>query len=111
MHRKFGKKRGPRRSFVRILAHNVIMKEHAQTTEARGKEIRSVIEKMVTTAKKQNLASFRRLLSQLPKDAASKLYYELAPRYKDRHGGYMRVTKLAERRKRDAAEQVIIEFV
>jgi large subunit ribosomal protein L17 len=87
------------------------MKEKIQTTEARAKEIRPRIEKLLTLAKKQNLASFRLLIARLPKRAANKLYHEIAPRYKDRSGGYLRIFKLASRRKRDAAKQVVIEFI
>ncbi len=109
--RKFGRIRGRRKSFTKTLANNLILKERIQTTEARAKELRPKVEKLVTLAKKQNLASLRLLLSRLPKDSASKLYYDIAPRYKDRAGGYLRILKTAERRKRDAARQAVIEFV
>jgi len=87
------------------------MKERIQTTEARAKEIRPQVEKLVTLAKKQNLASLRLLLSRLPKGSATKLYYDVAPRYRDRTGGYLRILKTSIRRKRDSAKQAIIEFV
>lgn len=111
MPRKFRKLRGPRKSFLKTLANNLIMKEKMQTTDARAREIRVRVEKLVTLAKKQNLASLRLLLSRLPKSSAMKLYYEIAPRYQERAGGYLRITKMANRRKRDAAKQSIIEFV
>jgi len=111
MNRKFGMLRGRRKSFLKNLEHNLIMREKIQTTEARAKEIRPLVERMVTLAKKQNLASLRLLLSRLPKPAATKLYYEIAPRYQGRAGGYLRILKSAARRKRDAAKQAIIEFV
>ncbi len=111
MPRKFGRVQGRRKSFLKILANNLIMKEKIQTTEARAKEIRPVVEKFVTMAKKQNLASFRLLLAKLPSGSAGKLYHEIAPRYKSRAGGYLRILKSAARRKRDAARQAIIEFV
>ncbi len=69
------------------------------------------MEKLVTVARKQDLASMRILLSRLPKEAALKLYYELAPRYKERRGGYLRIVKIGAVRKRDAAPKTIIEFV
>lgn len=87
------------------------MKEKMQTTEARAKEVKPKVEKLVTLAKKHTLASHRVLLARLPKASADKLYYEVAPKYKDRAGGYLRILKIADRRKRDAAKQAIIEFV
>lgn len=82
-----------------------------ETTEAKAKSIRPVVEKALTLAKKQNLASLRLLLSRMTKDAANKLYYELAPKYKDRNSGYLRILKMSGKRKRDAAQKAIIEFV
>jgi len=87
------------------------MEERIETTEARAKEVRPQVEKLVTLAKKQNLASFRILLSRLPKQSAEKLYYEIAPRYQERRGGYLRILKTVVRRKRDAAKKAVIEFV
>ena len=111
MPRKFGKLRGRRISFLKTLSHNLIMKEKVQTTDARAREMRPRVEKLVTLAKKQNLASLRLLQARLPKESAMKLYYEIAPKYEGRAGGYLRISKLAERRKRDAAMQSVIEFV
>lgn len=109
--RKFGRKTGPRRAFKKGLASNLILNERIETTIARAKELRPIVEKMVTTAKKNDLASLRRLLSQLPKKSAEKVYYEIAPRYKDRKGGYLRIIKTDKRRKRDGVELSVIEFV
>ncbi len=109
--KKFGLKRGPRRSFLKILAQNLIMKEKITTTEARAKAIRPVVERFVTHAKKQNIASLRLLLKKLPKKAAYKVYYEISPRYEGRKGGYTRIKKLASLRKHDAAKMATIEFV
>src|SRR3989344_5232143 len=101
--RKFHRKTGPRRSFLKGLANNLIMQEKIETTAPRAKETRPLVERLVTIAKKQQLAALRSLLSKLPKQAAQKLFYEIAPRYKDRTGGYLRITKEAKHRKRDAA--------
>lgn len=81
------------------------------TTEARAKEIRPMVERLVTYAKKQTLANMRLLLSKVPKKAAEKLYYEIGPRYQNRAGGYLRILKVSNRRKRDAAKMALIEFV
>lgn len=109
--RKFHKVRGRRQSFLKILASNLIMAEHIKTTEARAKELRPRVEKLLTVAKKQNLASKRILLARLPEAAANKLYYEIAPRYQNRSGGYLRILKSSVQRKRDGARRAVIEFV
>jgi large subunit ribosomal protein L17 len=109
--RKFHRIKGRRRAFIKGLIHNLITKEKIETTVARAKEIRPKTEKLVTIAKKQNLASLRLLLSKLPKQSANKLFYEIAPKYKSRAGGYLKITKTAKTRKRDGAYMAIIEFV
>lgn len=109
---KFNRKRGPRRSFLKGLMHNLIMKGKIETTETRAKAIRPKLERLVTIAKKQQLGSLRLLLSRLPhKSSASKLYYEIAPKYKERPGGYLRIIKQGRFRKRDAAKKAVIEFI
>ncbi len=109
--RKFGLITGRRKSFLRILIHNLVMKGSIKTTEARAKEIRPRVEKLVTLAKKNDLAALKLLTERMPKTSAYKLYHEIAPRYKDRSGGYLRIKKTTNTRVRDGVLQVIIEFV
>ncbi len=109
--KKFHRKKDQRKALFRNMAHHLIMKEKIKTTTEKAKYLKRIIEKMITIAKKQNLAALRRLLSKLPKKSAYKLFYEIAPRYKERNGGYTRVIKLPLRRKSDGAELSIIEFV
>lgn len=109
--RKFGRKRAERRSFITGLIHNLIMEDKITTTEARAKEIKAKAEKLVTVAKKNDLAALRLLERRLPKVSAYRLYHEVAPRYRSRRGGYLRIKKTTARRQRDNAPQVIIEFV
>lgn len=109
--KKFGLKKGPRKAFLRLLANNLIMKERIKTTEARAKEIKRFVERMITHGKKQTPASLRFLMSKLSKQAAYKVYHDLAPRYKDRKGGYTRVEKHMSVRKHDASKMATIEFV
>ena len=109
--RKFGRERGQRRAFMKGLAHNLIQREHIITTEARAKELRPFVERLVTYGKKQNLAGLRMLLKYLPKTTAYKMQHTIAPRYEDRKGGYTRVVKHVERRKQDGAKKATIEFV
>lgn len=109
--RKFHLKTAKRRSFVRILASNLIMRERITTTDARAREIRPIVEKLVTLARGKKLADLRILLSRLPKQAANKLYYELAPKYAERKGGYLRIVKGGGFRRRDGARTAIVEFI
>jgi large subunit ribosomal protein L17 len=108
---KFGRKKGDRNNFLAVLEHNLIMEGGIRTTSARARFIRPRVEKMVTTAKKQDLATLRLLRSRLPEKSASKLYYEVAPKYQERNGGYLRIIKTAEHRMRDGADLVEIKFV
>lgn len=87
------------------------MKGKILTTEARAKELKWKVDKLITLGKKQNLHSLRLLTSRIPKSAAMKLYHEIAPKYAERHGGYTRIIKTAKFRKRDGARVAVIEFV
>src|SRR3989344_6050286 len=109
--RKFHRKTGKRRAFLKGLAHALIMKGTITTTEIRAKAIRPIVERLVTTGKAQDTASFRTLLSKLPRQSAEKLFYDIAPRFKDRRGGYLRIIKQGKARMRDAAKTAIILFV
>ncbi len=114
-NRKFGRKANVRRGFIRSLSVALIDNERMITTEARAKELRPYIEKMVTKAKnadKNNIATLRTLSARLgnQESLAKKLVNEIAPRYQDRDGGYLRITKLPHRQG-DAAPMAVIEFV
>lgn len=111
MKNKFHRTKGQRHAFMKGLAHNLIMKGRIETTEMRAKAVRPVVERLVTIGKKQQLAALRLLLSRLPKISAEKLYHEVAPRYQERRGGYLRIMKLSRLRMRDGAKTAVIEFV
>lgn len=96
---------------MRILAQNLIMHGKIETTDARAKAIRPIVEKLLTIAKGQRLQDLRLLLSRLPETGAMKLYHEIAPKYADRKGGYLRIIKGGVMRKRDGAKTAVIEFV
>lgn len=109
--KKFGLKRGKRKAFLKNLLVNLIKKEKIITTETRAKAIKPLMEKLITRAKRQNLAALRLLIKKLSqKEAAYKVYHEIAPRYLNRRGGYLRIRKLLKRRVGDSAKQAIIEF-
>ncbi|HVM77360.1 MAG TPA: 50S ribosomal protein L17 [Candidatus Paceibacterota bacterium] len=110
--RKFSRLRGPRRAFLRNLSNDLIRAGAIETTEARAKEIRPAVERLVTFAKKQTLAARRVIVSRVGNQKiADKLYGEYGPRYAGRAGGYLRIVKLGKSRKRDGAQMARIEFV
>ncbi|MCL5733645.1 MAG: 50S ribosomal protein L17 [Patescibacteria group bacterium] len=115
-HRKEGKKfhrlSGRRKSFVRNLVNSLIKNESIETTEVRAKAIRPVAERLITIAKKGDLASRRLINSRVidPK-ITKKICDDLASRYSNRNGGYLKITKLSVFRKRDGSNLAKIEFV
>ena len=111
-YRKLGRDNKHRRSMLANLTKDVIMNEKISTTETRAKEVRKFVDKMITYGKNGSLVSRRQALAFLHNDteAVKKVFDELAPRYKDRNGGYTRILKLEER-KGDDALMVILELV
>lgn len=108
--RKLSRKRDQRRALLKSLARELLLKEKITTTEAKAKELRSFVEKFIERAKEKNLANLRYLRRFFQKEVVKKLFDEIAPRYKERRGGYTRVVKLG-RRKSDAAKMAIIELL
>jgi large subunit ribosomal protein L17 len=108
--RKFSRKIGPRKALLRVLVNNFFMYEKIKTTEAKAKELRSIAEKMITKAKNINLANRRLLARDLTPKMTIKIVDEIAPKYKERQGGYTRIIKLGPRNS-DSAKMVIIELV
>ncbi len=111
-YRKLGRETRIRRSILAGLTKDVIMHESVVTTEARAKEVRKFVDKMITYGKKGTLVARRKALAFLhnDKDVTNKIFNELAKRYENRNGGYTRLIKIAERRGDDALE-VKIELV
>ena len=111
-YRKLGRDNKHRRSMLATLTKQLIENERIVTTETRAKEVRKTFDKMVTYGKKGTLVSRRLALAFLHNDskAVYKVFNELAPRYKDRNGGYTRIIKKSER-KGDSALEVILELV
>ncbi len=110
--RKFGRERKVRNALINSLALNLIVREKIKTTEPKAKELRPFIEKLVTLAKKGDLATRRLVISKLSnrRPEVKKLFEVIAPKYMDRKGGYTRVLKLGAR-KADGAKMAIIEFI
>lgn len=120
-YRKLGRTSDQRKAMLRDLATSLIVSERIETTEARAKELRSVIEKLITLGKKGDLASRRQAAKTLrnveilnedetTQTALQKLFGEIAERYEERQGGYTRILKVAPRHG-DGALKVIIELV
>ncbi len=109
-NRKFGRKAGPRRALLKSLALALVQEGKIKTTEAKAKELRPFVEKLVTLSKKETPASKRLLEARVGKLATNKLTTNLAKTYKTRAGGYTRITKLV-RRSSDGAPMAVIEFV
>ncbi len=99
MYRKLGRESRIRRSILAGITKDVIMKEGVVTTEARAKEVRKFVDKMITYGKDGSLVARRKALAFLhnDKDVVNKIFNELAPRYAERNGGYTRIIKLKER--------------
>ena len=110
-NRKLGKPSDQRRAMLRAMTTYLLENGQIKTTYARAKEVAPIAEKMITLAKKNDLAAYRQALSYLTKeDVAKKLFDQIGPKYADRNGGYTRVLKMGPRRG-DAAEMAIIQLV
>lgn len=109
--RRLGMPGDRRRALLRGLMSALLRHGRIKTTEARAKELRPRIERLITIGKRGDLSARRLALSYLPdKVMVEKLFEEVAIRYSDRPGGYTRITKIGPR-KGDAAELVFIELV
>ena len=110
-HRKLGRTSDQRRAMLRAMVTYLLENGQIKTTITRAKEVAPLAEKMITLAKKNDLASNRQALGFITKeDVAKKLFQELGPKYAGRNGGYTRVVKIGPRRG-DAAEMAIVQLV
>ena len=110
--RKFGRTKGQRKQLMRSLARSIVLHRRVQTTESRAKSVRPFIEKLVTKAAVNTLSVRRNLLSNFANDTAvvDILLNDLGPKYKERKGGYTRITKV-ESRPGSGRSVAVIEFV
>ena len=108
--RKLGKNQSQRKSLIKNLAISFFTHKKITTTEARAKELRKTVEKLITVAKAQDLASLRKVNAFLNHWATTKIVKDLALKYKERKGGYTQIIKTG-RRRGDAGETVIIQIV
>ncbi len=111
-YRKLGRDNKHRRSMLATLSKAVIMNESIITTDTRAKEVRKMVDRMITYGKKGDLGSRRRALAFVHNDkqVVEKVFNDLAVRYANRNGGYTQILKLDERRG-DNALMVILRLV
>ena len=111
VHRKLGKKPAHRKAMFANMSASLIKHEQITTTLPKAKELRPVVEQLITLGKKGGLHARRQAISEI-RDIAmvKKLFEVLAPRYKERKGGYTRIMK-AGFRYGDSAPVAVIEFV
>ncbi|HOF42935.1 MAG TPA: 50S ribosomal protein L17 [Candidatus Moranbacteria bacterium] len=114
--RKFSRVKKQRTALVKTLLGSLIMKEKIMTTEAKAKEIKPIVENMITKAKvlhgdeKKKVAVIRDLQKWLPAVAVKKLSGDFAKKFETRSGGFCRIIKTGQR-KSDGAKMAVIEFV
>lgn len=110
--RTFGRPSNQRRALLRSLARSLVIHERISTTEAKAKALRPFVERLITYAKKNTLASRRLTIAKLGDQAAvKKLFESIGPRYANRAGGYTRVVKRTKRGYNDARKLAYIAFV
>ena len=124
-NRKLGRTSAQRKAMLRNLATEIIMYGKIETTETRAKEVRSVVEELITLGKRGDLHARRQAAAYVRNEIAEKdfneetetfptalqkLFGDIAKRYEGRNGGYTRILK-TEPRRGDAAEMAIIELV
>ncbi|NMB45318.1 MAG: 50S ribosomal protein L17 [Firmicutes bacterium] len=108
---KLGRDAGHRQALLRNLVASVLMEGRIQTTDAKAKAARPLVERMITLGKRGDLHARRQAAAFLGQDeAVEKLFADVAPRYRERSGGYTRIMKVGPRRG-DAAPVSILELV
>ena len=108
---RLGSNPGHQKLLLSTLAAQLFTHEAIDTTEAKAKMLRPYAEKLITKAKKGDLASRREVLKDIPdRDVVALLFHDIAPRFEERPGGYTRILKLGPR-KGDGAQMARIELV
>ena len=109
--RKLQKTSSHRKSMLQNMATSLFRQGRIETTLPKAKELRSYAEKIITTARNNDLSSRRQVMKKIKdKEVVTKLFDEIGPKYSDRPGGYTRILKMYPRRG-DAAKKAIIELV
>lgn len=110
--RKLNRNSSHRLALARSQAKSLIEHGKITTTIPKAKEIRGFVEHLITVAKKNDLSARRLVMRDLQDNKLTqKLFDEIAPRYQSRPGGYLRILKLAERRRGDGTQMALVELV
>ncbi|MBU1046281.1 50S ribosomal protein L17 [Patescibacteria group bacterium] len=112
-NKKFGRSKNQRKALLRSLAISLVENESIKTTETKAKSLRPFVEKLITRGKKDSIFTKRLLMMKLGGEnmkIVNKLTNELAGKYKERNGGYTRITKLTHRQG-DGSPMAQIELV
>ena len=109
-NRKFGREKKVRDGLMKSLALSLVVNGKITTTDAKARELRPMVEKMVSQGRGGTIANRRALVSKIGTIGASKIMKDLSPKYLKRAGGYTRITKLP-RRLSDGSLMAVIEFV
>ena len=108
---RLGSNPGHQKLLLSTLASQLFVNEAINTTEAKAKMLRPYAEKLITSARRGDLAARRQVLKDIPdRDVVARLFHEIAPRFEGRPGGYTRILKLGPR-KGDGAAMARIELV
>lgn len=107
--RKFKRDINERKALFKLLMSSLVLREKIKTTQAKAKAIKGEVDKLITKARKEKVLARKLLSSHLTPNAIDKLLSEIAPRFKERHGGYTRIVKTG-RRLSDGARMVLMEW-
>ncbi len=110
INRKFGRVRKVRKALINSLARSLVLYEKIETTEAKAKELRPFIEKIITKGKLQTVAARRMINAKIGPKASKIVVDKFAKEYADRKGGFTRIIK-SKIRLSDGSKMAIIEFV
>ena len=108
--RKFGRERKVRNGLMKSLALSLVVSGKIKTTDAKARELRPFVEKMVSIGRNNTLSNRRNLISQIGTIGASKIVKDVSPKYVGRSGGYTRITKLPQRLS-DGSFMSVIELI
>ena len=108
--RQFKRDANERKALFKNLLTSLVLKERIKTTDAKAKAIKGAADKLVTKAKKGGINVYKSLHPDINGDAVIKMMEDIAPRFKDRAGGYTRILKIGKRRVADNAPMVYIEW-
>lgn len=109
-NRKFGRETKQRSALMSSLANALITHGRITTSEAKAKSLRIYVEKLITRTKKPGLSTVRILNKNLNKASTAKIIKEIGPRFSDRRGGYIRISKLPPRLS-DGAKMAVVEII